>query len=135
MVRARLDLGFRIPAHDYLQALRLRARLTRAFIAEVFAGSDVLIAPVIPEPAPPLAHATEGPIAELVQRQSHFSRLTRSFNGLGLPALSVPCGVSRSGLPLALQIVGRPFGEATVLRVGHAYEQSAGWHRRRPPLD
>jgi len=135
VVRARLDLGFRIPAHDYLQALRLRARLTRAFIAEVFAGSDVLIAPVIPEPAPPLAHATEGPIAELVQRQSHFSRLTRSFNGLGLPALSVPCGVSRSGLPLALQIVGRPFGEATVLRVGHAYEQSAGWHRRRPPLD
>ena len=135
VVRARLDLGFRILAHDYLQALRLRARLTRIFIAEVFAGADVLIAPVIPEPAPPLAHATEGPVEERVRRQGHFSRLTRSFNGLGLPALSVPCGFSRAGLPLGLQIVGRPFSEAMVLRVGHAYEQSAGWHRRRPPLD
>jgi len=47
----------------------------------------------------------------------------------------VPCGFSRVGLPLAFQIVGRPFAEATVLRVGHAYEQAAGCHRRRPPLD
>jgi aspartyl-tRNA(Asn)/glutamyl-tRNA(Gln) amidotransferase subunit A len=135
VVRARLDLGFRISAHDYLQALRLRARLTRDFIALVFAGADVLVAPVIPEPAPPLAHATEGAVEERVQRQAQFSRLTRSFNGLGLPALSVPCGFSGSGLPLGFQIVGPPFSEARVLRAGHAYEQAAGWHRRRPPLD
>ena len=135
VVRARLELGLRIPAHDYIQALRLRARLTRVFIREVFAGADVIITPVIPEPAPPLAHATDGPPAELAQRQGRFSRLTRPFNGLGLPALSVPCGFSRLGLPLAFQIVGRPFDEATVLRVGHAYEQATEWHRRRPPLD
>jgi len=135
VVRARLALGLRIPAHDYLQALRLRARLTREFVRAVFADADVLVAPVIPEPAPPVTHATEGPVEELVARQGRFSRLTRSFNGLGLPALSVPCGFSSAGLPLALQIVGRPFAEATVLRVGHAYEQATDWHRRRPPLD
>ena len=95
----------------------------------------MLVAPAIPEPAPPVTHATEGPVEELVLRQGRFSRLTRMFNGLGLPALSVPCGFSASGLPLALQVVGRPFAEATVLRVGRAYEQSAGWHRRRPALD
>jgi aspartyl-tRNA(Asn)/glutamyl-tRNA(Gln) amidotransferase subunit A len=134
VVRARLDLGFRIPAHDYLQALRLRGRLARAFIRDVFAQADVLVAPVIPEPAPALAHAIEGPVEELTMRQGRFARLTRSFNGLGLPALSIPCGFSRAGLPLGVQIVGRPFDETTVLRVGQAYEQSAEWYRRRPPL-
>src|SRR5262249_21868433 len=86
VVRARMALGFRIPAHDYLQALRLRARLTREFLREVFDAADVLVLPVIPEPAPPLSHATEGTPDELARRQGHFSRLTRSFNGLGLPA-------------------------------------------------
>jgi aspartyl-tRNA(Asn)/glutamyl-tRNA(Gln) amidotransferase subunit A len=62
-----------------------------------------------------------------------FTRFTRIFNTIGLPALSLPCGFTAAGLPLALQIVGRPFDEATVLRVGHAYEQATDWHRRRPP--
>ena len=73
-------------------------------------------------------------MSEIAERQGRFSRLTRPFNGLGLPALATPCGFSRQGLPLALQIVGRPFDEATVLRAGHAYEQAAGWYRRRPAL-
>ena len=134
VVRARLELGMHIPAYDYLQALRLRARLTRGFIAQVFAEVDVMVAPVIPEPAPPLAHATVGPVHELVARQGRFSRLTRPFNGLGLPALSVPCGFSSTGLPLAFQIVGRPFDEATVLRLGDAYQHATDWHLQRPPL-
>lgn len=135
VVRARLELGMHIPAYDYLQALRLRARLTRAFVAEVFDQVDVLVAPVIPEPAPPWTHATEGPVHELVARQGRFSRLTRPFNGFGLPALAVPCGFSSAGLPLAFQIVGRPFDEPTVLKVGDAYQQATDWHTRRPPLD
>jgi aspartyl-tRNA(Asn)/glutamyl-tRNA(Gln) amidotransferase subunit A len=135
VVRSRLELGMQIPAHDYLQALRLRARLTRAFIGEVFAEVDILVAPVIPEPAPPLAHATLGSVPELAARQGRFARLTRPFNGLGLPALSVPCGFSAAGLPLAFQIVGRPFDEPTVLRLGEAYQQATTWHTRRPPLD
>jgi aspartyl-tRNA(Asn)/glutamyl-tRNA(Gln) amidotransferase subunit A len=135
VVRARLQLGLAISAHDYLQALRLRAALTRTFLREVFATADVVAAPVIPEPAPPLGHATEGEASEIAKRQGRFARLTRPFNGLGLPALAVPCGFSREGLPLAFQIVGRPFDEATVLRTGRAYERATGWHQRRPPLD
>jgi aspartyl-tRNA(Asn)/glutamyl-tRNA(Gln) amidotransferase subunit A len=135
VVRARLELGMHIAAHDYLQALRLRAHLTRDFIADVFARVDVLLAPVIPEPAPPLTHATEGSVDELVARQGRFSRLTRPFNGLGLPALSVPCGFSSAGLPLGFQLVGRPFAEPTVLRAGHAYQQATDWLSRLPPLD
>ncbi|HXJ78878.1 MAG TPA: amidase [Candidatus Methylomirabilis sp.] len=132
VVRARLALGFHISAHDYLQALRLRAKLTREFVRDVFAKADVLAAPVFPEPAPALSHAIEGLPEELARRQGRFSRLTRPFNGLGLPALAVPCGFSAAGLPLAFQIVGRPFDEATVMRVGRAYEEAAGWYRRRP---
>jgi aspartyl-tRNA(Asn)/glutamyl-tRNA(Gln) amidotransferase subunit A len=135
VVRARLEVGLRIAAHDYLQALRLRARLTRRFLADVFGEVDVLATPVIPEPAPALAAATAGSVHDVVKRMGRFSRLTRPFNGLGLPAVSVPCGFSRDGRPLALQIVGRPFAEATVLAVGHAYEQAAGWHARVPPLE
>jgi aspartyl-tRNA(Asn)/glutamyl-tRNA(Gln) amidotransferase subunit A len=132
VVRARLELGFRISAHDYLQALRLRARLTRAFIREVFADGDLVVAPVIPEPAPRLADATAGTPAEVAARGGRFSRLTRPFNGLGLPALAVPAGLSSDGLPLALQIVGRPFDETAVLRAGHALERAAGGFPRPP---
>ncbi len=125
-VRARLEVGLRISAYDYLQALRLRARMTRHFIREVFAEVDVLLIPTIPEPAPRLADVTSAPVGAVVARMGRFSRLTRPINGLGLPALSVPCGLSPEGLPLGLQIVGRPFDEATVLRVGRAWEQRLG---------
>jgi aspartyl-tRNA(Asn)/glutamyl-tRNA(Gln) amidotransferase subunit A len=135
VVRTRLEVGLEIRAHEYLQALRLRARLTRAFVREVFAEADALVGPVIPELAPPISHATEVAPEDLAQRQGRFSRLTRPFNGWGLPALSVPCGFSRDGLPLALQVIGRPFDEATVLRIGEAYERSTAWHGRRPSVD
>jgi aspartyl-tRNA(Asn)/glutamyl-tRNA(Gln) amidotransferase subunit A len=122
-VRARLDTGFHISAHDYLQALRLRGRFTRAFVREVFGEVDLLVLPVIPEPAPALEAVKAGTADEIVARMGRFSRLTRPFNGLGLPALALPCGAASDGRPLALQIVGRPFDEATVLRLGHAYQR------------
>lgn len=132
--RARLELGLRIPAHDYLQALRLRARMARAFAESVWSRVELLAAPVIPEPAPPLEAALDGSVEEITVRQGRFSRFTRPFNGLGLPALSLPCGFSRAGLPLAFQIVGRPFDEAAVLRAGHAYQTVTDWHTRVPEL-
>ncbi len=125
-VRARLAVGIGIAATDYLQALRLRSRLTRAFVSEVFTRVDALALPVIPEPAPTYGSCEAGGVEAKVTRMGRFSRLTRPFNGLGLPAVSVPCGFSRGGLPLAFQIVGRPFDEATILRLAHAYEQAAG---------
>ena len=130
-MRSRLEVGFHISAHDYLQAGRLRARLAREFVAEVFAETDAVLAPAIPEPPPALGAVTDGAVDEIVRRMGRFSRLTRPFNALGLPAVAVPCGMVPDGRPLGLQIVGRPFDEATVLRLAHAYEQATGWHRRR----
>ena len=133
-VLARLAVGFHVSAHDYLQATRLRARAARTFVEEVFGRVDLVVAPTIPEPAPALAWAKAGSPDEIVRRMGRFSRLTRPWNALGLPVLSVPCGFAADGRPLGLQLIGRPFDEATVLRAGHAYEQAAGWWRRRPPL-
>ena len=135
IVRARLQVGFGITAYDYLQALRLRARLTRDFVRDVFAEVDVLLTPVIPEPPPALAALKAASTDEFNARAGRFSRLTRPFNGLGLPAMSVPCGFGSTGLPLAFQLVGRPFAEALLLRLGHVYQDNARWHLRRPPLD
>jgi aspartyl-tRNA(Asn)/glutamyl-tRNA(Gln) amidotransferase subunit A len=62
-----------------------------------------------------------------------LSRCTAPFNQAHLPGLSVPCGFTSNGLPVGLQLAGRPFAEALILRVGHAYEQATDWHRRLPP--
>ena len=133
-VRARLEVGFHVSAHDYLQAARLRARATRTFVDDVFARVDLVVTPTIPEPAPALAAAKAGSPDDIVRRMGRFSRLTRPWNALGLPALSLPCGFAPDGRPVGLQLIARPFDEATLLRAGHAYEQAAGWWRRRPPL-
>jgi len=133
-VRDRMAPGLTVSAYEYLQGQRLRASFTREFIDTVFAHVDVLVTPTIPEPAPALAQAKAGTTAEIIARMGRFSRLTRPFNALGVPALSMPCGASGDGRPLALQLVGRPFDEATLLRLGHAYESATEWHRRRPPL-
>jgi aspartyl-tRNA(Asn)/glutamyl-tRNA(Gln) amidotransferase subunit A len=134
-VRSRLEVGFHISAHDYLQAARLRARLTREFVSEVFAEVDAVLAPTIPEPAPALVAVTAGPADEVVRRMGRFSRLTRPFNALGLPAVSLPCGATADGRPLGVQIVGRPFDEATVLCLAHAVEQAGGAPARPSGLD
>jgi aspartyl-tRNA(Asn)/glutamyl-tRNA(Gln) amidotransferase subunit A len=133
-VRDRMAPGLTVTAYEYLQGQRLRARFTREFIDDVFSRMDVLVTPTIPEPAPALAAAKAGSVADVIARMGRFSRLTRPFNALGLPALSVPCGASADGRPFALQLVGRPFDEPTLLRVAQAYEGATAWHRRRPVL-
>jgi aspartyl-tRNA(Asn)/glutamyl-tRNA(Gln) amidotransferase subunit A len=132
VVRSRAKAGLAVAAVDYVQALRRRPVLAREFIAAAFAEADVLLTPTAAEAAPTYATAKSGTVADVVARMSAFTRFTRIFNTVGLPALSLPCGVTAAGLPVALQIVGRPFEEATVLRVAHAYEQATDWHRRRP---
>ena len=74
------------------------------------------------------------PTVDRQELSTVLTRFARPFNLTGLPALSVPCGFTREGLPIGLQIAGRPFDEALVLRVGHAYEQATEWHLRRPAL-
>jgi aspartyl-tRNA(Asn)/glutamyl-tRNA(Gln) amidotransferase subunit A len=133
-VRDRMAPGLTVSATEYLQGQRLRAQLTREFIDAVFSRVDVVVTPTIPEPAPALAHVKAGATADVIGRMGRFSRLTRPFNALGVPALSLPCGAAADGRPLAMQLVGRPFDEATLLRLGSAYERATDWHRRRPTL-
>jgi len=95
---------------------------------------DVLLTPTTPTTAPLIGQdsVTYGNMEESVL--GAMIRCTAPFNATHLPALSVPCGFNRGGLPIGLQIAGRPFDEATVLRVGHAYEQATTWHLRTPVL-
>jgi aspartyl-tRNA(Asn)/glutamyl-tRNA(Gln) amidotransferase subunit A len=132
-VRTRLDRGLFLSAADYVLGLRARRFLAREF-ARTFAAADVLVMPTTQAAASAIeedpAEAPEASLAMSVQ----LTRFTNPFNAAGLPALSVPCGFTREGLPAGLQIVGRAGDEKTVLRVGAAYEEAAGWSARRPPL-
>jgi Asp-tRNA(Asn)/Glu-tRNA(Gln) amidotransferase A subunit family amidase len=95
---------------------------------------DVLVTPTTPIAAPPIGAETAHYGGGEESMLTALIRLTSPFNGAQLPALSVPCGFTAGGLPIGLQIAGRPFDEATVLRAGYAYEQATGWERRRPDL-
>ena len=126
VLREKMLAGALITASEYVQAQRLRARLADA-MAGVLRRVDVLATPTTPAPAPTFATVLDPGFP--------FARSNMApFNMSGLPALALPCGFSARGLPLSLQLAGRPFDEATVLRVGRAYEQATDWHRRRPPL-
>ncbi len=132
-VRIRLDRGLFLSAADYLAAQRARAFLTREVIS-AFASVDVLLVPSTPAPAAPIAEGSMEAARASLAMSAQYTRCTNPFNLTGLPALSVPCGVTRDGLPVGLQIVGRPFEDTTVLWVGHAYQCLTDWHARRPPI-
>jgi aspartyl-tRNA(Asn)/glutamyl-tRNA(Gln) amidotransferase subunit A len=126
VTRERLMLGAYVTAADYVQAQRLRRELT-ALVDEALRGVDVLATAAILAPAPRLDDVETGPWRS-------NPPITTPFNITGHPALSLCCGFSKSGLPLALQLAGRAFDEATLLRAGHAYEQATPWRERRPLL-
>jgi aspartyl-tRNA(Asn)/glutamyl-tRNA(Gln) amidotransferase subunit A len=135
-VRTRIEAGFYIPATQYIDALRLRAGLTEDFLAACLAEVDLLHLPVIPFPLPRLdecdVEADGGPaVLALVGRMTRF---TRPVNLLGLPAVSVPCGFDRNGLPLAFQLIGRHFDDALLLSAADAYQQATEFHRAVPKL-
>ncbi len=132
-VRLRLEAGLFISSADYLRAQQARSlfdRQARQLLQEV----DLLAGPTEPVTAPKL-------LAPQVQAGEHtvgtipaLTQYTRPYNITGSPAISIPCGFSDAGLPIALQLAGRPFDELTVLRAAHAYEQATEWHERRPPV-
>jgi len=127
--RARVYLGLLTGSADYIQAQRIRSRC-RAELAETFGKVDCLALPNQAGPAPRVKDV--GPIDTLykhVRPEFHGP-----FNLTGLPTLSVPCGFSDNNLPIALQLVGKPFDESTVLRAGYSYQQQMKWYERRPPI-
>lgn len=119
-------LGATISSADYLQAVRRRAELVAA-ANEVMKDCDVLVSAVQPGEAPGL---------DAVRKWGLFERPSYAlpFNLTGQPALSLCCGFGEQGLPLAIQLAARPFDEATLLRVGHAYEAVTAWRKRRPAM-
>lgn len=131
-VRDRLRMGAFVAATQYLGAQRTRA-LLRNEVDGLLAARDVLLAPATPVVATPVGQNEVTLNGQTVDVRSTLTRLTRVFNLTGHPVASVPCGFTPGGLPIGMQIVGRPFDEATVLRAADAYQRATDWHSRRPP--
>jgi aspartyl-tRNA(Asn)/glutamyl-tRNA(Gln) amidotransferase subunit A len=122
--------GSIMPAQAYYKAQKLR-ELVRRQVLEALETYDVLILPTSKSCAPMLA---DDPVITSKEMAAAMTLvMTRPFNLANAPALSINCGFNSQGLPIGLQIGGRPFAEETVLKVGHAYEQSTPWHSMRPP--
>ena len=128
---ADIKAGALIPAVDYIRATQQRRVLQSAY-ARATHDTAVGVAPTYP-----LAGRPFGPYPRVQNREftaNDAIRYTFSFDLLGLPAISVPCGFSHDGFPVGLQFIGRAFDESTVLRAAHAYEQATTWHTRHPTV-
>jgi len=133
-VRKFLERGRPTLATEYVRAQRAKTQLCRDMNA-AFAHIDALLTPGELVPPPPHEARTATIAGREVSLMAALISATCPFNITGQPALTVPCGFTSSGLPIALQIVGKAFDEATVLQIGHAYEGQTSWHTRRPPID
>ena len=125
----RIERGAEMSAADYAEA-RYQLTLVRKAIAAVFEHVDVLVTPTLVQ----LPVSIEAALASPIEATAILIRNTAPFNGYGIPAITVPCGFSREGLPIGLQMCGRALGEVDVLALAHAYEQATEWHERTPPL-
>jgi Asp-tRNA(Asn)/Glu-tRNA(Gln) amidotransferase A subunit family amidase len=114
------------------QALR-ELEQARGEIVALFRAVDVLITPTTPIPAPNLKELQDHPDL-LRPRELLLLRNTRPANVWGLPAISLPCGFTNTGLPIGLQIIGAPWQETSILRLAYAYEQATAWHQRQPRI-
>ena len=123
--------GF-LTTHDYLRGQQARTLITEE-LRLAFEQMDVLVLPVIPATPDGGAYVTEG--TDIKVRKGSFSHgpaYTAPFNLTGSPTLSVPCGFTAGGMPIAMQLVARPFQEETLIATGHQYQLQTDWHRRRP---
>jgi aspartyl-tRNA(Asn)/glutamyl-tRNA(Gln) amidotransferase subunit A len=132
-VKRRIMLGTYALSSGYYDAYYLKAQKVRTLIRQDFLDAfhqvDVILTPVAPTPAFRIGEKTADPL------QMYLSDIfTIPVNLAGTCGISVPCGFSRNGLPIGMQLVGRPFDEATILKTAHAYEQATDWHRHKAPL-
>jgi aspartyl-tRNA(Asn)/glutamyl-tRNA(Gln) amidotransferase subunit A len=126
-IRRRLEDGTNTPLTEYILARRIQTEVKKRF-EQFFESYDFLITPTTPIAAPTI----EG--HDAVEQAGRLTRFTAPFNLTGLPALSLPCGFTKEGLPIGMQIISRAWGEAKVLNLGYAYEQATEWHKKRPNL-
>ena len=132
-VKRRIMLGAYVLSAGYYDAYYLKAQKARTLVRQDFESvlrqCDAIVAPTTPTTAFRIREMTEDPL-----RMYLSDIFTIPANLAGLPALSLPCGFDQAGLPIGLQVIGRPFDESTVLRLGHAFQQATDWHRRRPGI-
>lgn len=126
--RVNLAFGALVSSNDYVQAQRAR-RVAKRRLAELFTVVDLVVTPTSPTAAARIADAPPSIIPRILK-----SSFTSYWNAMGQPALAVPMGFNANGLPLSLQIAGRPFEDAIVLRAGDAYQTSTAWHLKTPPV-
>jgi aspartyl-tRNA(Asn)/glutamyl-tRNA(Gln) amidotransferase subunit A len=132
-VQRRIIIGTYCLSAGYYDAYYRKASQVRTLIREDFERAlqdcDVIVAPVAPTPAFRIGEKTDDPL------QMYLSDIfTLSANLAGVPGMSVPCGFSREGLPIGLQLLGRHFDEARLLQVAHRFEQATDFHKTRPEL-
>lgn len=131
--KRRIMLGTYSLSSGYYDAYYLRAQKVRTLIKndfeKVFADCDAILTPTAPTTAFKVGEKTDDPLSMYLS-----DIYTISVNLAGIPAMSLPCGFSKAGLPIGLQIMAKHFGEETMLRIGHAYEQATDWHKRKAPL-
>ena len=133
-VRGRLRQGLAIPAHAYIDALRLRGGALAEFCERVFSQVDVLHGPVLSIRTPSIAETDLGWSEQTAEVLARITRLTRPGSYLGLPTVCANAGFTRDGMPIGMQLIARPFDEATALRAGHAFQRATDWHLRVPDL-
>jgi aspartyl-tRNA(Asn)/glutamyl-tRNA(Gln) amidotransferase subunit A len=136
-LRIRLATGALVPGAVARWGERVGGPAVKRQILQALSGYDVLLAPTMPFAARPiknLPHSSPTK-AQIIQTQVEVRAYQSTFALAGVPSLAVPCGFTSAGLPCSLQIIGKPFRDDVVLRVGYAYEQATDWHTRRPPMD
>ncbi len=127
-IRRRLEDGAKTTSTEYILARRTQTEVRKRF-EQFFESHDLLLTPTTPIAAP----AVEG--LDAVEQAGRLTRFTAPFNLAGLPALSIPCGFTKDGLPIGLQLVSRAWADAKVLNAGYAFEQATDWHREFPEVE
>ena len=131
--RARIEAGRLMLSTDFVRAQRARSIL-KAELAAALEAADLLVTPTVPIPAPRIDQTAVEWDDGTETLVGALTRNTRLFSITGLPAITVPCGFTSRNLPVGLQIIGKAFDEASVLRAAYAYEQDTGWWERRPDM-
>ena len=131
--KRRIILGTYVLSSGYYDAYYLRALKVRTLIKEdfdkVFKEFDLILTPTSPTPAFKIGEKMDNPLSMYLS-----DIYTISVNLAGLPAISLPCGFTKNGLPIGMQIIGKPFGEEEIYRLAFQYEQQTPWHKEKPKL-